>query len=143
MRLRAAVLCALACACDAYRLSMMPVVPHPRAPTARMAAQALNGHILVELQKEPAKSAGGIMLPTFFDKEETEGAFQRQPLKSGTVVSLGPGLVGEDGTKIAITGISEGQRVVIRGGVEGVPLDPSDFDGAMYLFPADAVTAVA
>ena len=48
-----------------------------------------------------------------------------------------------DGTKIAITGISEGQRVVIRGGVEGVLLDPSDFDGAMYLFPADAVTAVA
>ena len=110
LRVRAAVLCALACACDAYRLSMMPVVPHPRAPTARMAAQALNDQILVELQKDPAKSAGGIMLPTFFDKEETEGAFQRQPLKSGTVISVGPGVVTDDGTKLAIVDAQRERR---------------------------------
>ena len=46
-------------------------VPGVRA-SARMAIQALNNQVLVELQVEPAKSAGGIMLPTAFDDEETE-----------------------------------------------------------------------
>ena len=144
MRLRLLILVA-ASVCEAYHLSVsaMPRQALARMRHPRMATRALNDMVLIELQTEPAKSAGGIMLPTNFDNEETEGAFQRQPPKSGTVVSVGPGLITAAGTKVAIPGISEGQRVVIKGGTDGVKLDPSDYDSALYLFPAGTITAVA
>ena len=75
------------------------------------------------------------MLPTAFDDEETEGAFQRKPLQTGTVISVGPGVVTKRGVTIPIEGISEGQRVVIKGGVEGVKQDPTDADSVLYLYP--------
>ena len=131
-----AVLATASCLCEAYCPTVAPTVArraHVRS-TARMAAQALNNQVVVELQVEPSKSSGGIMLPTTFDQEETEGAFQRKPLQSGTVVSVGPGVVTERGVAIPIPGISEGQRVVIKGGVEGIKLDPKDYDSPLYLF---------
>ena len=41
----------------------------------------------------------------------------------------------ERGVTIPIVGISEGQRVVIKGGFEGVKQDPSDADSVLYLYP--------
>ena len=138
MRLvRAAAILATLGACEAYCPSVAPTVARQSGvrASARMAIQALNNQVLVELQVEPAKSAGGIMLPTAFDDEETEGAFQRKPLQTDTVLSVGPGVVTKRGVTIPIEGISEGQRVVIKGGVEGVKQDPTDADSVLYLYP--------
>ena len=134
---RAAAILATLGACEAYCPSVAPTVARQSSvrASARMAIQALNNQVLVELQVEPAKSAGGIMLPTAFDDEETEGAFQRKPLQTGTVISVGPGVVTKRGVAIPIEGISEGQRVVIKGGVEGVKQDPTDADSVLYLYP--------
>jgi co-chaperonin GroES (HSP10) len=135
--LRAVAILATVGACEAYCPSVAPTLTRRSdvRASARMAVQALNNQVLVELQVEPAKSAGGIMLPTNFDNEETEGAFQRKPPATGTVLSVGPGTVTERGVTIPIVGISEGQRVVIKGGFEGVKQDPSDADSVLYLYP--------
>ena len=138
---RAVAILATLGACEAYCPSVAPTVAHRSGlrASARMAVQALNNQVLVELQVEPAKSAGGIMLPTNFDNEETEGAFQRKPPQTGTVISVGPGVVTDRGVTVPIAGISEGQRVVIKGGVEGVKQDPTDADSVMYLYPRAGV----
>ena len=75
------------------------------------------------------------MLPTNFDNEETEGAFQRKPPQTGTVISVGPGVTTARGVTVPIVGISEGQTVVIKGGFEGVKQNPSDADSVLYLYP--------
>ena len=134
--LRAVAILATVGVCEAYCPSVAPTVAHRSGlrASARMAVQALNNQVLVELQVEPAKSAGGIMLPTNFDNEETEGAFQRKPPQTGTVISVGPGVTTARGVTVPIAGISEGQRVVIKGGVEGVKQNPSDADSVLYLY---------
>ena len=136
--LRAVAILATVGVCEAYCPSVAPTVARRSADvraSARMAVQALGNQVLVELQVEPAKSAGGIMLPTNFDNEETEGAFQRKPPQTGTVISVGPGVTTARGVTVPIAGISEGQTVVIKGGFEGVKQNPSDADSVLYLYP--------
>lgn len=104
--------------------------------------EALNDDVLLELNKEPAKSLGGILLPTDFDKEDTDGGFIRQPIKTGKVISVGPGRATKDG-RIPVTGISVGQTVVIKGGYDGVALNDLDVGSTLYVFPASAIAGVA
>ena len=135
----ALMIIAFAASCsEAYRLPSPPAgiaAVRARATTLRMDVAALNDQVIVELVTEPATSVGGIMLPTNFDKEETEGAFQRKPLNCATVLSVGPGKLRKDGTVVPITGITVGQKVVLAAGSEGIKVYPDDFDSAVYCYP--------
>jgi len=136
-------LLAHASCCSAYQLAAARVVVSRRAGMTRLAVQALSDQVVVELITEPATSSGGIMLPTNFDAEETVGAFQRKKIDTGTIVSVGPGKLYEDGTVVPLMGLSVGQRVVLDAGAEGVKCDPTDSQSNVFIYPASAITAVA
>jgi len=102
----------------------------------------LANQVLVDLQTEPAVSSGGIFLPTAYDDDEL---FKKEPLRSGTVLAVGPGREAEDGTVVGMPNIKVGQTVMIAptGGVKVEPEGRQDIETTVYLFKADEIWGVA
>lgn len=139
--LLAALVALSACSCDALQLASSPAAlrrpcaQRASAPRMEVEVTALGNNLIVELTVEPATSAGGVFLPTAFDKEETVGGFQRKTINSGTVLSVGPGLTLEDGTVQPIAGISVGQTVVLEPNAQGMKVNAEDSDNQVFIFP--------
>lgn len=135
----AGLIALIACSCEAFQLASSASLRRPcahRAPALRMELPAALGNtVVVELTTEPATSAGGVFLPTAFDKEETVGGFQRKKINSGTVVGVGPGLTLQDGSVLPISGVSVGQIVVLEPNAEGEKVYPEDSDSQVFIYP--------
>ena len=65
--------------------------------------EPLGSMVLIELEKAPEKTTGGLLLP-----EEA-----REKMNVGKVIAVGSGAIREDGTRAPMT-VGEGDRVIYR-----------------------------
>ena len=98
--------------------------------------------MLVEVQKEPAASTGGILMPSAFSEDDEalyEDAFGKKVCRVGTIVAIGPGLTAEDGTRVPISNLEVGMTVAIDK-VDGIKVEPAgkaDRAASFYLYVRD------
>ena len=91
------------------------------------------------MQKEPAASTGGILMPSAFSEDDEalyEDAFGKKECRVGTIVAIGPGLTAEDGTRVPISNLEVGMTVVIDK-VDGIKVEPAgkaDRAASFYLY---------
>jgi len=116
------------------------------AMLAPQEAQPLANMVLVELAKEPAQSAGGILMPTAFSDDPSNmiDVFKTKEVKYGKVLGVGPGRVSEDGSATPSIDFSVGEQVLVAP-VDGIKVEP---DGpsqvtAVFLFRVDQVWATS
>jgi co-chaperonin GroES (HSP10) len=118
-----------------------------RSPAPAMleaqAAKPLANMVLVELEKEPAQSSGGILMPTAFSDDPNDALDQFKPkeVKKGRVLEVGPGRLSQDGQASPSIDLKPGQPVLVAA-VDGIKVEP---DGpttkAIFLFKAEDVWA--
>lgn len=95
--------------------------------------------VLVEVQREPAASLGGILMPSAFSEDDEalyEDAFGKKENLVGTVIAVGPGHPAEDGELVPIDNLEVGMKVVIAA-VDGIKVEPqgkSDRDSMFFLY---------
>ena len=102
-------------------------------------------------QTEPEVSAGGIFLPTAAAEMEADNRSEgmqefdlaeRKPLRSATVVAMGPGWRSDDGYLAEMGDVSVGQKVIL-GPYGGVKADPQDSDSSLYLIEMKDIWATS
>lgn len=147
----AAVVVGLLGGSEALRLSggtRSGAVVRAAAPAMLEAAAAtpLANFVLVQLDKEPAKSKGGILMPTAFsdDPNNAIDMFKAKEVKFGTVLKVGPGRVSEDGKATPAPDLEVGQRVVVGPSI-GIKVETNGPtpDEAVFLFQAGEIWATA
>lgn len=80
----------------------------------------MNDFVLVQLDLEPKKTAGGLFLAV---KEDQLGDEIEDKYKAGTVIATGPGMTREDGSLVSMK-FSKGERVVVPGTTKvGIRID--------------------
>jgi co-chaperonin GroES (HSP10) len=97
--------------------------------------------LLVDLQTEPTQTSAGVLLPTAFTDDYD--AFITPKLRCGTVLAIGPGSEGEDGSSVPMLAVEVGQKVVVAptGGLKVEP-EGRDVDSSVFLFEAEQIWAV-
>lgn len=118
-----------------------------RSPAPAMieaqAAKPLANMVLVELDKEPAQSSGGILMPTAFsdDPNDALDQFKAKEIKKGKVLEVGPGRLSQDGQASPSIDLKPGQPVLVAA-VDGIKVEPNGpTKKAIYLFKAEEVWA--
>lgn len=131
-------------ACGAAAASPARRAPAPQGaegslPTVADGIVPLHDYVLVDLQSEPDKSLGGILLPTVYEDvaEKNDEAFVKPQPRAGTIVAIGPGRRSNNGKQvIPMPPFKVGQKVVV-GAEKGerVQLDgQSVAEATHYLF---------
>eukprot|EP00967_Tisochrysis_lutea_P154624 scaffold307580_cov40-Tisochrysis_lutea.AAC.2 len=136
---------------DALRVGVMrpdvvPVRTSPPFMLDPMAAKPLGNMVLVELEKEPAQSTGGILMPTAFSEDPNDAIDQFKPkeVKKGRVLEVGPGRLSDDGKAVASVDFTPGQSVVVAP-VDGIKVEPNgpSPETSVFLFKSEEVWATA
>ena len=121
--------------------SRQPVVRACTVPVERL--QPLNDYILVDLQSIPSQTATGVLLPTAFEDDNEDVAFNKPECRVGTVVAVGDGALTLDGARAPMPDISVGQKVLVSPAV-GTRLQEegkSMRDSTHFLFTAEEIWA--
>jgi co-chaperonin GroES (HSP10) len=118
-----------------------------RSPAPAMleaqAAKPLANMVLVELDKKPSQSSGGILMPTAFsdDPNNALDQFKAKELRKGTVLEVGPGRLSQDGQASSSIDFKPGQQVMVAA-VDGIKVEPDGpTNKAVFLFKAEEVWA--